>query len=314
MRIHFSSPIVRMMSVGATIAVAMLAISPVHAVVVSLTPTDVHGDDSATAQFSDSFLTLTPFQGAIGSLTQATFNAQPARLGIDDFGTNANAFNDADTDPNNGNEERLQFEFTGGAALTQITYDFARADGPGDDDGVIISGFVSDPQVSFSVSDANLFSVFDDVAGSVRLNIPGELFNGNLVEVNFANPLASQDQTLLLSVTDTTQAGAQFPIRGISYDDSPAIPGDVDGMNGVTIDDFIIIRDNFFDMVATREEGDLNLDGIVDIDDFDQWKDNFPGDTAAFASQLFSSTPEPASLMLLAFGGLFLSARQRVVR
>ena len=184
-----------------------------HADIVTLTPSDINGGDTTTASFADSFLTLTPMQGA----NAATFNADATRLGIDDFGTNANAFNDPDTDANNGNEEALDFSFVAGSGLAGISYDFSRADGPGAQDGVIISGFLQDPNVTFSVSDANLFAVYDG-AGTVRLNIPGTLFNGTDVAIGF-DAAASDGQDLLLSVTDTTQAGAQFAILSISYDD-----------------------------------------------------------------------------------------------
>lgn len=52
-------------------------------------------------------------------------------------------------------------------------------------------------------------------------------------------------------------------------------PGDVDGMNGVTLDDFEIIRQNFFTSATSRLDGDLTGDGIVDFDDFRQWKQNY---------------------------------------
>jgi hypothetical protein len=199
---------------------ALYVSASASAQIVDLTPTDIHGDDTNTASFTDAFLTLTPFIGT----TQDTFNGNGARLGIDDAGTNNNAFNDPDTDPFNGNEERLVFDFAADAGLTRISYDFSRADGDGPNDGVVISGFLSDPGVTFTfsddgsdVGDGNLFAVFDSGAGNVRLNIPGQLFNGNDIDINF-DAAASNGQTLSLSVTDSTQAGAQLAILGIGYD------------------------------------------------------------------------------------------------
>lgn len=200
----------------------MLALSMLNtsvADVVNLTPAEINLGDTTTAMFTDGDLTLTPFIGS----TQDTFNDNAVRLGIDDSGTNVGAFNDPDTDANNGNEERLVFDFVASSGLTRIAYDFSRADGPGAQDGVVISGFLSDPGVTFSIADANLFAVYDG-AGSVRINIPGTLFNGTDVDINFG-AAASDGQTLSLSVTDTTQAGAQLAITGISYDnDIVAVP------------------------------------------------------------------------------------------
>ncbi len=187
-------------SCGAALAATLIA-APALALVIDLTPGQINNGDTNTASFTDGKITLTPFVGE----TQSTFNANAERLGIDGTGTNANAFNDPDVDPNNGNEEKLQFEFDATVGLSRIAYDFSRADGPGLDDGVIITGFLVDPQVSFSVDNPNLFGNY--AAGRLRLNIPSGLFNGNDVDINFGVPSASAGQTLLLSVTDTTQAG-----------------------------------------------------------------------------------------------------------
>ncbi len=194
----------------ATLLVLITATSSL-AEIITLTPSDINGGETSTSMFSNGELSLIPLQGT----TPATFNANAARLGIDDFGTNANAFNDSDTDPNNGNEERLEYIFNSTSGLNSISYDFSRADGTTPDDGVIISGFLSDPGVTFSVSDPDLTATYDG-AGSVRLNIPGSLFGGTDVVVGF-NPNSSAGQTLVMSVTDTDQAGAQFAITEISY-------------------------------------------------------------------------------------------------
>lgn len=203
--------------VFALLAVILASVaSPAEAAMITkLLPSDINGLDTNTASFSDGNVTLTPFIGGV----QDTFNGNGARLGIDS-GTNANAFNDPDVDPINGNEETLTYDFAANVGLAQMEYDFSRADGPDAADGVVFTGFLSDPNVTFSVVDPNLFAVYDGGAGSVRLNIPGVLFGGTLVAVNF-NPVASLGQTLQMSVTDTTQAGAQLAIRSISYDVIP---------------------------------------------------------------------------------------------
>lgn len=206
---------------SALACLALSASASTYAASISLTPTDIHGDDTNTASFSNGDVTITPFVHDGTGFVQDTFNAQPARLGIDNNGTNNNAFNDGDTIVGNAGDERLEFIFDAEAGLSRISYDFSRADGPGPNDGVIISGFTQNPGVSFSVSDPNLFSVYDAGAGTVRLNIPGELFSGTVVDVNFASVGASLGQTLILEAHDTTQAGAQLAIRGIGYTTVP---------------------------------------------------------------------------------------------
>lgn len=303
----------RLFAIGIIVAVAA---SPAMAVVTTLTPGDINGLDTETTFFTDGNLTLTPFIGE----TQATFNGNATRLGIDDQGTNANAFNDSDTDPANGNEEILRFEFASGIGLSQIAYDFARADGPGANDGVFISGFLADPFVSFTLADEpftdpRLTTSYDAGSGTVELDIPGALFNGNDIQVNFARVAASEGQTLSLVATDTTQAGAQFPITSISYDDDfdpLPVTGDVDGNGLVEIADFNIIRDNFYLEGATLAQGDLTFDERVTIADFEQWKNAFPGNGAAMLSQLFSTVPEPGSASLLLLTTIAAICRRRL--
>lgn len=204
------------------LSLSLLGISCLPATIIAFTPAQITGEDTTTTSFSDGNVTLTPFIGT----TEATFNASPApvnnpagprRLGIDDNDTNGNGFNDPDTDPDNGNDERLQFAFAPTVGLNSITYDFSRADGV--NGGVFISGFLADPQISFSVADPGLFAEFDDTTGTARIVIPGSLFpTGVDTTINF-NPATSAGETLLLRVVDTDQANAQLAILGITIDD-----------------------------------------------------------------------------------------------
>lgn len=88
------------------------------------------------------------------------------------------------------------------------------------------------------------------------------------------------------------------------------IPGDVDGINGVTIDDFHIIRDALGQAVATRDMGDITGDGFVRLDDFQQWLENVPPAVAALAS-FNTQVPEPSVLALVGIGLLFASTCNR---
>ena len=93
---------------------------------------------------------------------------------------------------------------------------------------------------------------------------------------------------------------------------SDDVAGDVTGDGMVTIADFDIIRDNFYNEGVTRMMGDLTGDGRVTISDFDQWKDNYPGDGAALFSRLFVAVPEPGSVLLMAMGCIFVQLGRRM--
>ena len=192
------------------IAVA-LTCTQSNADTVTLTAADINGGDTNTANYVDSFVTITPFIGD----TAATFNGNAARLGIDGNGTNNNAFNDPDTDPNNNNDERLEVIFGIAAGMSQLTWDFARADGAGG--GVFISGFLADPGASFAGQAAGYTSNFDSGSGTLSFEIPVSGFSNNDGVLNLSNLAASQGQTLLIRVADLDQGGAQLPIVSFSY-------------------------------------------------------------------------------------------------
>lgn len=79
--------------------------------------------------------------------------------------------------------------------------------------------------------------------------------------------------------------------------------GDVNLDDVVDIDDFDIIRANFYEG-TTRESGDLNFDGLVTESDFRIWKD-------AFGAGGPNSVPEPSSWVLLVGASLGVAAYVR---
>ena len=92
------------------------------------------------------------------------------------------------------------------------------------------------------------------------------------------------------------------------------IPGDVDGLDGVTLNDFQIIRDHIGQEVDGRYMGDLNGNKHVDLEDFREWLNAAPPALAAEAlASMSTSVPEPSSLLLagLAAVGLFALRRSR---
>lgn len=205
----------------ATVVLAGVA-AVASASIVTLTPDVINGGDTNTSVYDNSEIRLSALIGGAA----ATFNASGARLGIDDQGTNANAFNDPDTDPNNGNEEMLQMEFVSNTGLTQMSWDFSRAQ------TVTISGFLADPGASFSgqFSDPNgvepdLSATFDAIAGALTFSLPFNIsFGNNDGFLDLANAAASAGATLTLKVTDDSQAGAQFALTSLSYDNAVPAP------------------------------------------------------------------------------------------
>ena len=95
-------------------------------------------------------------------------------------------------------------------------------------------------------------------------------------------------------------------MSGVSFDQvipPQGVPGDVDGDEDVDMDDFAIIQSHFQQTVATREEGDLTFDDVVDFRDFRQWKTNAPAEVIAEWAAL--GVPEPSTAVL---AGLALAA------
>jgi hypothetical protein len=88
------------------------------------------------------------------------------------------------------------------------------------------------------------------------------------------------------------------------------IPGDADGNGIVNLADFNLISDNLFKTVTAGTNGDLTLDGVVNYNDFRQWKNNFHGGSGAGAP---GSVPEPSTFVLAAIALLGLFGRRPFV-
>lgn len=90
----------------------------------------------------------------------------------------------------------------------------------------------------------------------------------------------------------------------------PPVDGDVDGNGIVDLNDYNTIRDNFLLSPATKEQGDLVGPGdIVDLNDFLFWRANYspPG---ALESSGPQSVPEPASWLFAGLGLAVLGYRK----
>jgi PEP-CTERM motif-containing protein len=85
--------------------------------------------------------------------------------------------------------------------------------------------------------------------------------------------------------------------------DGEQLPGDANGDGSVTDADYTIWADNYDISPATFEMGDFNGDGGVSDADYTIWADNYGATTGA--------VPEPATLSLIALGGLAALRRRK---
>ena len=260
--------------------------------------------------YFDTGITVNPFSGG-----------NPAVFGVNDTccvgvlgGTNNVSIDDADGLEGGADSERLDFVLDPGYSLIGIDFIFSRAN------PIVLSGFTEDPQVSVGNNPNNNISAsYDSGSNSVLIFHPWA--GGSVTDFSFNNPSASAGQTISLSAFDPGQAGAQATLFEVEWDLASAnLPGDVDGdgdvdlneIGGDGISDFDIIRNNWFnDSSPTRQMGDLNGDGIVEFDDFAEWKTEFGLPIAGSMANGFYVVPEAGSITLLTVGLLSLGAARR---
>jgi len=86
-------------------------------------------------------------------------------------------------------------------------------------------------------------------------------------------------------------------------------PGDANGDGVVDLQDFGLLKDNFgMTEGATWGQGDFTGDGAIDLQDFGILKDHFGHTTGSIPVTV---VPEPATMSLLALGGLAVLRRRR---
>ena len=96
------------------------------------------------------------------------------------------------------------------------------------------------------------------------------------------------------------EAGAAELPSGNSY-----LPGDANLDGSVDVADFNLWNNNKFTATAAWCQGDFNLDGFTDVGDFNVWNTN------KFNSADTAVVPEPTASMLILLGALCLGFRRR---
>ena len=102
-------------------------------------------------------------------------------------------------------------------------------------------------------------------------------------------------------------SGQNFRFDNFTIEGDGPQQGDVDGDDDVDMDDFNVIKNNFQKPATMRSQGDLNSDLVVDWKDFREWKTFFPFPSEAAGAAI----PEPAGMMMSLVGISFAAAVRR---
>lgn len=158
---------------------------------------------------------------------------------------------------------------------------------------------------------------FSEDTNVAKLIFSGEWFIGNDQNRGFAgllDDLAIYDSALTGSQVAAITAAGNGGTNASGTATPDILAGDVNGVGGVTIDDFNIIRDNLGRNVNARNLGDLDGSRKVDLDDFQIWLEVASPALASEALEILSggSVPEPTGIALawVALAGI-ASRRQR---
>jgi hypothetical protein len=160
--------------------------------------------------------------------------------------------------------------------------------------------------VAYSPAKANWLSLTLGTGSATLGAAPAVDLSGNITGLGLVtvmnNVLTSYDAAGVLLGNQVGRETVYYDYIEIAAHD---IPGDVNGVGGVTIDDYNIIKANYGTNVTMRILGDLNQDRVVNVLDFREWKANVPPAVSAGLT-----VPEPGG-GLLALSGLAIGSRRR---
>jgi hypothetical protein len=185
-----------------------LAISTSDAGAVTISHTNITAGSSSFTS-ADGKLTLTPFAAGGGA---GTFGATSSCcIGVAG-GTNGSGIDDVDGSPlTTADRERMDISLASDAVIDSIGFIFTRADGPSSTDGIVISGFASNPLAT--VNPASVPATYAN--GTLYINHGWR--GGAVTTVSFAKIGATVGQTLSIASNDSTQAAPQVVINNLSY-------------------------------------------------------------------------------------------------
>jgi hypothetical protein len=175
-------------------------------------------------------------------------------------------------------------------------------------------GLVGSSQVlRFDLTGGNVFELPARFAGSTGYGIE--------ISTPFSNTSDGNPGVLVYTTASAYADGGQYSESGafnardvglslVASTETACAPGDVNCVGGVTIEDLQIIAANFR-KPGGRELGDLTGNGIIDFDDFGQWKDNYTGPGLAASEFSFLSVPEPTATLLVLNGVLAFACCSR---
>jgi hypothetical protein len=152
--------------------------------------------------------------------------------------------------------------------------------------------------------------------GSLMGNAAGDVQMGNrLVFLSGSRESGTAPTNVadVAGIFDLTPTGAQMLRQAVTYIASAPAPviGDVNGNGVADINDYAVIRDNF-NKPGNKSQGDLTGDGQVSFQDFRFWKDFRTdagvGSDAELLAGLGQAVPEPTSVFLAMLGAVALAA------